>query len=312
MEHLMVFLFFLSFMMALFSLSVSILFYIRTRKTLLKYFILFFLIIAVKILLYNFLLYIKVNVIFETTFQLILYTLSEDISFLIIFFFPILLHDILSVPFKTIGNIIFGIFTLLAFLIRFIPYFLRLFFSNQLIFFSVFPAQDILFIIILVYSLGITLFFYRRIDNKEMKKIIIMVVSFLIFVFLDTSVFSLKIYLSSFYSIRFWWNILFYTLWNIVFIIYALRFFSFEPSNLMDIHPDESFLKKYNFTAREQEILSIMIQGKSNQEIAEKFFISLKTVKNHIYNIYQKTGAKNRIELAFLIKQACRSVSSHC
>ncbi len=306
MEHLMVFLFFLSFMTALFSLFVSILFYIRTKKQLLKYFIFFFLIIAVKILLYNFLLYIKVNIIFETTSQLILYNLSEDISFLIIFLFPILIHGILSVPFKAIGNILFGIFALLAFFIRFIPYFLRVFLSNQIIYFPVFPLQNILFIAILFYSLGVTLFFYRKIIDNEIKKIIAMIISFLIFVFLDISVFSLKIYLSSLYSSQFLWNIIFYTLWNIIFIIYAIRFFNFEPSTLLDIHPDESFLKKYKFTAREQEILSIMIQGKTNKFIAENFFISLKTVKNHVYNIYQKTGVKNRIELAFLIKQACR------
>ncbi len=298
----MVFLFFMSFMTALFSFITSIGFYFRTKKPILKYFIFFFFIIMIKILLYNFLLYFKVNVIFETTLQLFLFTLSVDLSYLIIFLFPILLHGILSVPYKTTGNIICGIIAVIALFIRFFPYILKLISNNEPVYFSVLPAQDILFILLLLYSLGITVFYFRKIKDYEIKKVIIMIISFLLFVFLDTSIFAIKIYMSSFYSIRFWWNILFYTLWNILFIIYAFRFFKFEPSNLIDIKPNEIFLKKHNFTAREREILFIMIQGKSNQEIAQKLFISLKTVKNHVYNIYQKTGAKNRIELAFQVK----------
>ncbi len=39
---------------------------------------------------------------------------------------------------------------------------------------------------------------------------------------------------------------------------------------------------------REKEILSLIVTGLSNDEISEKLFISLQTVRNHIRNIYQK------------------------
>ena len=41
-------------------------------------------------------------------------------------------------------------------------------------------------------------------------------------------------------------------------------------------------------TEREEEILSLVAQGKSNQEIARQLFVSLKTVRNHVSNILVK------------------------
>jgi DNA-binding CsgD family transcriptional regulator len=50
-------------------------------------------------------------------------------------------------------------------------------------------------------------------------------------------------------------------------------------------------------TERESEIVGLLSQGLANKEIADKLCISPATVKNHIYNIYQKTGVKSRVEL---------------
>lgn len=54
---------------------------------------------------------------------------------------------------------------------------------------------------------------------------------------------------------------------------------------------------RYNFSNREQEIIKLVLQGKSNKEIEDELFIALKTVKSHLYNIYRKTNVKNRLEL---------------
>jgi ligand-binding sensor domain-containing protein/DNA-binding CsgD family transcriptional regulator len=50
-------------------------------------------------------------------------------------------------------------------------------------------------------------------------------------------------------------------------------------------------------TAREEEILRLVLSGASNNDIATKLFISPSTARNHISNIYQKLGVKNRLEL---------------
>jgi DNA-binding CsgD family transcriptional regulator len=51
-------------------------------------------------------------------------------------------------------------------------------------------------------------------------------------------------------------------------------------------------------TKREVEILSLLLEGWRNVDIATRLGLSPNTVKNHVYNVYQKTGAANRIELA--------------
>ena len=49
---------------------------------------------------------------------------------------------------------------------------------------------------------------------------------------------------------------------------------------------------------REQEILQFIIDGKTYQEIAAALFISMSTVKSHIYHIYEKLHVNNKIEAA--------------
>jgi DNA-binding NarL/FixJ family response regulator len=49
---------------------------------------------------------------------------------------------------------------------------------------------------------------------------------------------------------------------------------------------------------REQEILQFIIDGNTYNEIATKLFISLATVKSHIYHIYEKLHVNNKIEAA--------------
>lgn len=49
-------------------------------------------------------------------------------------------------------------------------------------------------------------------------------------------------------------------------------------------------------TGREMEILLLMAEGKTNQEIADELFIALKTVKTHVSNILSKLGVQDRTQ----------------
>lgn len=51
-------------------------------------------------------------------------------------------------------------------------------------------------------------------------------------------------------------------------------------------------------TRRESEILGTIAEGATNEEIADKFFISTHTVKSHLYNIFKKVGVSNRLQAA--------------
>jgi two-component system nitrate/nitrite response regulator NarL len=73
---------------------------------------------------------------------------------------------------------------------------------------------------------------------------------------------------------------------------------------LMQSTPDEERQKKFGFTPHELEIVSTVVAGYSNKEIAEYFKISEDTVKPHLSNIFAKLGASKRIELALFAVNA--------
>ncbi len=57
-------------------------------------------------------------------------------------------------------------------------------------------------------------------------------------------------------------------------------------------------IKKYGLSSREAEVLNYISQGMKNQEIADKMFVSLSTVKTHTMSIFDKLDVRNRIEAA--------------
>ena len=63
--------------------------------------------------------------------------------------------------------------------------------------------------------------------------------------------------------------------------------------------------KKYGLTPRELEVISAVVAGYANKEIAQYFKISEDTVKHHLSNIFDKLGVSTRLELAlFAVNQA--------
>jgi DNA-binding NarL/FixJ family response regulator len=56
--------------------------------------------------------------------------------------------------------------------------------------------------------------------------------------------------------------------------------------------------KNYGLSDREWEVSLLLMRGLSNNAIADRLCIAPGTVKNHVYNIYAKTGAGNRVELS--------------
>lgn len=59
---------------------------------------------------------------------------------------------------------------------------------------------------------------------------------------------------------------------------------------------DDAQMKKLGISQREYEVLQLMSAGLSNQEIADKLFISLPTVKTHAANLYVKLDVKRRTQ----------------
>ncbi len=56
--------------------------------------------------------------------------------------------------------------------------------------------------------------------------------------------------------------------------------------------------KTYGLTPRELEVVTCIVEGCSNKDVAKQFTISEETVKRHLSNIFDKTGVSTRLELA--------------
>ena len=62
------------------------------------------------------------------------------------------------------------------------------------------------------------------------------------------------------------------------------------------------FSIQHDLSAREQDMLRLLLEKKTNTEISEALCISENTVKFHVRNLLQKTGCKNRNELISVYK----------
>ena len=59
-------------------------------------------------------------------------------------------------------------------------------------------------------------------------------------------------------------------------------------------------VKMKDISKREMEVMALISESMTNEEIAQKLFLSAKTVKTHIRNIFEKTGIRNRVEAVLL------------
>ncbi len=59
---------------------------------------------------------------------------------------------------------------------------------------------------------------------------------------------------------------------------------------------NENELLRLEISKREHEVLQLMAQGLSNQEIADKLFVSLNTIKTHTSNLFVKLEVKRRTQ----------------
>lgn len=66
---------------------------------------------------------------------------------------------------------------------------------------------------------------------------------------------------------------------------------------------NETELVRLGISKREQEVLALMAQGLSNQEIGDKLFVSLNTIKTHTSNLFLKLEVNRRTQAVQKAKQ---------
>lgn len=67
--------------------------------------------------------------------------------------------------------------------------------------------------------------------------------------------------------------------------------------------PQPEIIEEVGLSQRELEVLTFIAEGYSNQEIAEKLFVSINTIKTHIGNIYSKLGVRRRTQAVSKAKE---------
>ena len=70
-----------------------------------------------------------------------------------------------------------------------------------------------------------------------------------------------------------------------------------KPYDQLEVVPLSDIIKNYGITSREAEVLRLLIDGKSTDEIAETMAITKNSVQNYISSLFAKTGIRSRTGL---------------
>ena len=306
-------LYLIAFIIGFSTIFYSVIYYIIERITWLKYYIVFLflfgfllLIRAIKLLSFLAIPLFLSNSIFNILYY---FTLSVSMS-LILYFIPAFLYRFLNLKWKVKENVLYLILSVIFFVLSILGIILN---------FNFYIIANIIFYLLILYLLILGFINYKNIKDKMMKLIVkilglitisiypIMVYQLITINKNSLDIGSIDITLVLFYI---WWNLVMlgFLLWYFINIIKNKNMFVNESLNnnsndSKNIENENNAIKKelkeeiINLTKREKQILSYLLSGKTNKEVALILDISLNTVNNHVANIYDKSGVKNRVEL---------------
>ncbi|OEJ15844.1 helix-turn-helix transcriptional regulator [Brachyspira hampsonii] len=296
-----------SFIIGFSSILFSIIYYIIERVAWLKYYIIFLftfslllMIRAVKILSFLTVPYFMSNNIFNT-----LYFFSFSVAMsLMLYFIPAFLYRFLNIKWNLKQNIIYITISIIHFILSIL---------GILIKFDIYIISGIIFYISIIIIFIIGAVNYKNIKDKTVK-LIVKILGLITIIIYPVLIYQLIIYrieAADMGSMDIT-LVLFYIWWNLVILGYLSWYFinmvnnKISNNNINSENAIEDDIKynntekreiDVNLTKREKEILSYLLDGKTNKEVSLILSISLNTVNNHVANIYEKSGVKNRVEL---------------
>ena len=286
----------------------SIIYYIIERVAWLKYYIVFlftfaFLLFIRAIKLLSFLTvpsFMSGNI-FNT-----LYFFSFSVAMsLMLYFIPAFLYRFLNLKWTFKENIIYIIVSVTHFILSILGILTR---------FDIYIISSIIFYVSIIAIFIIGILNYKKIEDKTIK-FIVKILGIITIIIYPVLIYQLIIYRREAADIGSMdiTLVLFYIWWNLVMLGYLSWYFIsivkskniFNSTKLDDNNIDETkklsniedVENSVNLTKREREILSYLLDGKTNKEVSLILDISLNTVNNHVANIYDKSGVKNRVEL---------------
>ena len=213
-------------------------------------------------------------------------------------------HRLFGVAFERVGNVIVLSVSAAALVSLFMPYAIGWDHARgDLTLRAGFYVLEIVFYAGVIYAIAIGLAFRRNLAPGNVRR---MIRSLLIVAAGFTPLIVLEEFSSSSlfaavlpagldgYAIFF---PLYYLAFNAVLSYQGLKHNLFYSLELINTNVSDGFVSEYQITAREREIIDLIARGLSNQEIGETLYVSYQTVKNHVYNIFQKVSVSSRMEL---------------
>ncbi|TFG65000.1 MAG: LuxR family transcriptional regulator [Spirochaetales bacterium] len=92
---------------------------------------------------------------------------------------------------------------------------------------------------------------------------------------------------------------------NILSVIHFVKYLKRISRYSFKDMPSDGFIRAYDLSEGETDVLWRLVQGKSYQQIGQELFISLIAVKEHVANIMKKTGVRSKSGLNNLLKTHC-------
>ena len=230
-------------------------------------------------------------------------SLLNDFSYLTIGLFLFFYTSLVFQLFKEDMLKVLKAFVLFLSFIIIIPvYYLNHKYGIGEVLFDIFQFLKLLFLYGLLYGISIYIFAgARKIENKEVRRIL-RVIAVLQWIFYPIMIYEGVEYIVFPYGISSF--ALFYFLVNVIWLAFVTRYLHFPELKIVEYTDAlNNFFNIYKISAREQEIVKLLMEGLSYKQISSNLFISYETVKTHITNIYNKAGVKSKMEMAALVNK---------
>ena len=301
-DVLLLFFYSLTFIFGISSLTTFLYTTIKTYNKLFIRILFFYLNFTLLILLLVSKNYLKINLYqYYDQFKLPIHYLFSLFDYLTYLSGVLLIHYLFSKKYRRYANLVIIPILTICYVMEFLSIIgINL---NPIIFFQTQEEDflaDIISNLIIIYLLVVSIIKYSSIQKSEykglLKNLIISVAVFLPGIIFD--VFNTK------YFVIF--SPIFYCVISTLLLRFILKYYNknYYISDVDTKDINNEFLKKYDITKREKEIILLIIKGYNNKKIADSIFVSINTVKTHIYNIYSKLNINNRYELMYLVKNS--------
>ncbi len=307
MEHLRFVINIFAFGSGFIAISLISLVYLKTYQRLLKYFLLWLTVLGLFVLQKAIIYYAGTTVIIELWYsRLLLILFSFSVVSLFIYFFLYLLFLIFeSTTLKIKYNLYLSLSAvpvLLSVVIIILPLSTHKTFALaeiSLIAIEIFLSLVYIFVI---YKLKKSLKLISDIITRRLVNVGFIIFSVFIPIFIILNLYKLS-NINESTVIEYIYFPLFFITFSIISAIFSIKFLLEENNEVVEISVSEEFMKDFNITERERDIILLIMDGLSNDEIASRLAITPGTVKVYNNKIFQKTEVKNRTSLVKLITE---------